>query len=163
MKLSDCVLKVPSETELHLVFSEKAFELARLNRDRLTQAILQVDPNFALSQDPYEVLENETCQSIWSSLGVGILLPGAGEATFDITKLRYEKVILAAEDGQTPHELLRFFLTYLHPVLKDGHIMVPGVPLEEGFTQAEFCDHILNRHARQLMDVAAPELLLDDL
>ena len=156
--LRDCIVKDLSQAELILLGSEAAYEAARNDRDRVTQAILELDPSFVCREEWIDVLETEQCLSLIAALGVGILRPGAAPAVnaklFDIEKLRYGKVIIVTERGEVGrkmrNEVIRFFLRYMHPLVDAGHVFVLESSLEPGFTQKEFVDGILNPVTRKL-------------
>ena len=59
MKLCDCVSKNSSETELLLVYSETAYATAKIARNRMTQAVLLIDPPYILAEELADVLDND--------------------------------------------------------------------------------------------------------
>ncbi len=153
MRFSDCVEKDPSKAEVLLLFSEAALGAARLDRDRETQALLPLNPAFVCGRELEEVLDDGTCQSIIASLGAGIVIPGYPEI-FDITKLRYGKVILITEQGEAGsrlrNEVLQFFSTYMRPLIDAGHLFVTGTSLKPGFKQEVVVQNILDPATRSL-------------
>ncbi len=140
MNLHDCVSKNSSQTELLLVFSEAAYEAAKLGRDRMTQAALPIDRSFILEEEMADALGNDVCQSLIAALGTlwGIVLVrayGSLERLFDITKLRYGKIILVTEQGQlgrrASNEVLRFQLRA--SVIDGGYMLMSCIsPLNCG-------------------------------
>lgn len=159
MTLNDCVAKDPSQAELLLLGSKAFYDAARLDRDRMTQALIPLNPNFVYQEELIDTLENDDCLSIMASLGAGIVISDCAVETFDISKLRYGKVILVTEQGEAGNrlrnEVLRFFSTYMRPLIDAGHVFVPETALQPGFTQQEFIDHVLNPEVRALRAIDA--------
>ncbi|MDR3689685.1 MAG: hypothetical protein P4L46_09935 [Fimbriimonas sp.] len=157
MKLYDCVSKNSPLVELLIVFSEAAYEAARIGRDCMTQAILPIDRSFFLEDELAEVLDNDESQSLIAAIGVGFVLAdsyASMERTFDITKTRYGKIIVVTQQGKlecrASNEVLRFFFTYMQPLIDGGHVYVLEAPLELAFAQSEFVAQVLNSQTRRL-------------
>ncbi len=130
-KLSDCSEKDPSKTEIFLVEGDSAGGTAKSGRDRTIQAIL---PLFGkptnvekMQEDMVKITTSPKLQPIIAALGAGV-----GE-NFNLTKLRYHKVIIMADadvDGSHIRTLyLTFFFRYMRPLIENGHIYLAMPPL----------------------------------
>lgn len=142
-KLQDCVSKDATQCEIFLVEGDSAGGTAQQARDRMTQAVLPLRGKI-LNVERARVekaLDNEEVKSLIAALGAGIDIETArvGEAeenskrNFDLSKLRYHKVIIMTDadvDGEHIRTLLlTFFYRYMKPLITEGYLYLAQPPL----------------------------------
>ncbi len=154
-KLVDCSSRDVESTELFIVEGDSAAGSAKGYRDARTQAILPIRGKILNVEKArlHKILSHDEILEIIKAVGTGI-----GEEDFDLSKLRYGKIIIMTDadvDGSHIRTLLlTFFFRHLRPLIDNGVVYIAQPPLfqlSKGKTRAYLIDeHALNARLTEM-------------
>ena len=138
-KLANCESREPEKCEIFIVEGDSAGGSAKSARDRMYQAIMPIRGKILNVEKATmdKVLGNAEIKTMINAFGCGFS-EGYGN-DFDITKLRYDKIIIMADadvaGAHISNLLLTFFFRFMPDLIKEGHVYIAMPPLYKAIPQ----------------------------
>jgi DNA gyrase subunit B len=136
-KLSDCVSKDSSISEIYIVEGDSAGGSAKMGRNAFFQAVLPLRGKILNVEKARteKIFENAEINAMINAFGAGV------DPEFDVTKIRYDRIIIMTDaDVDGAHIrilLLTFFFRYMKKLVEEGHVYAAVPPLFKIFTGKE--------------------------